>query len=318
MAAQKAVGRHMKLMAAWLAGALLAPAATHYVTVAGLGGETEYEQRFESLAKEIDKLLRGSGGSAGGKVETLFGADATKAKLTEALAAIGKVATAQDSLVVMLIGHGTFDGAEYKFNLPGPDISSLELAALLDRVPGQQLVVNMTSCSGGSVPALIKEGRALITATKTGTEKNATVFARYWAEAMRDNATDTDKNEVISALEAFKYASEKTQRFYETQKRLATEHSQIEDTGKGEPTRTPSPENGQGLLAGKFALLRLGTVQAAAATPAKRALLEKKEQLEQKIDQLKYQRAAMPSDQYKKQLAALLVELAQTQEELEK
>ncbi len=306
----------MKTLALLLCGGLLAPAATHYVTVAGLGGEAEYEQRFETLAKDIDKLVRATAG--GGRVETLYGAQATKAKLSEALGAIGKAAAAQDALVVMLIGHGTFDGIEYKFNLPGPDVGSIELASLLDRVPGQQLVVNMTSCSGGSAAALMKEGRAVITATKNGGEKNATVFARYWAEALRDAAADSDKNEVISALEAFKYATEKTQRFYDTQKRLSTEHSQIEDTGKGEPTRTPGPDNGQGLLAGKFALLRLGSVQAAAATPGKRALLEKKEQLEQKIDQLKYARAAMPTDPYKKQLAALLLELAQTQEELDK
>jgi hypothetical protein len=286
------------------------------VTVAGLGGEPDYEQRFTALAKEIDKLLKGSAG--GGKVETLSGAEATRAKLSDILGSLSKSATAQDSTVVMLIGHGTYDGVDYKFNLPGPDVSSVELATMLDRLPGQQLVVNMTSCSGGAVAALMKPGRAVITATKSGTEKNATVFARYWAEALRDAGSDTDKNEVVSALEAFKYANEKTQRFYETQKRIATEHAQIEDTGKGEPTRAPAPDNGQGLLAAKFPLLRIGSAQVAANNPAKRKLLERKEELEQKIDQLKYQRAAMPTDQYKKQLAALLLELAQTQEELDK
>ncbi|MDX1984987.1 MAG: hypothetical protein SFV51_32240 [Bryobacteraceae bacterium] len=306
----------MRLCALILGLSLACHAATHYVTVAGLGGEPDYEQRFTSLAKEIDKLLRGSAG--GGRVETLAGPQATRAKLSEVLATLSKAATAQDSLVLMLIGHGTFDGADYKFNVPGPDVSSVELASLLDRIPGQQLVVNMTSCSGGAVHALMKEGRAVITATKSGTEKNATVFARYWAEALRDTGADTDKNEVISALEAFKYANEKTQRFYETQKRIATEHAQMEDTGKGEPTRAPAPDNGQGLLAGKFPLLRIGSAQVAANNPSKRKLLEKKEELEQKIDQLKYQRAAMPTDQYRKQLAALLLDLARTQEEIDK
>ena len=35
----------------------------------------------------------------------------------------------------MLIGHGTFDGVEYKFNLVGPDITAAELAALCDKFP---------------------------------------------------------------------------------------------------------------------------------------------------------------------------------------
>ena len=40
--------------------------------------------------------------------------------------------------------------------------------------------------------------------------------------------------------------------------------------------------------------------------------------MEQKIDALKYQKAAMSQDDYKKQLASALVELARIQEELDK
>ena len=35
-----------------------ARAATYYITVAGLGGEADYEQRFEGLANDLDKLLK--------------------------------------------------------------------------------------------------------------------------------------------------------------------------------------------------------------------------------------------------------------------
>src|SRR5262249_10438524 len=131
---------------------------------------------------------------------------------------------------LMMIGHGTFDGSEYKFNLPGPDISAPELAVLLNRIPAtRQLIVNMTSASGGSLDALKKDNRVIIAATKSGTEKNATVFSRFWVEALRDPAADTDKNQVITALEAFKYAQAKTTAFFTDQKHLATEHAQLED-----------------------------------------------------------------------------------------
>jgi hypothetical protein len=219
----------------------------------------------------------------------------------------------------MLIGHGSFDGTDYKINLQGPDLSAAELAGLLDRVPAKrQLVVNMTSSSGGSIDVLRKPERIVITATKSGTEKNATVFAKYWAEALSDPAADIDKNETISALEAFKYAEQKTSNYYETNKRLATEHPVLEDTGKGEGVKTPSAENGEGLLAGRFPLLRRGALASAAGDPKKKELVARKEGLEQQIDALKYQKAAMPADQYKKQLGALLLELAKTQEEIDK
>jgi hypothetical protein len=291
-------------------------AATFYVTVAGLGGEPDYEQRFSSLAQEIDKLLR-TGPDP--KITTLSGAQATKTQIQSAFSQIAKEAKPTDALVLMLIGHGSFDGIEYKINLPGPDLSGVELASLLDRVSAtRQLVVNMTSASGGSRAALEKHGRVVITATKSGTEKNATVFARYWVEALRDPSADTDKNESVSALEAFTYADQKTTQFYETQKRLATEHPTLEDTGQGDGARKPSPENGQGLLASQFTVLRLGATQMAASTPEKKALLEKREQLEQQIDKLKYEKAAIAPDAYKQQLAQLLLELAKTQAELDK
>jgi hypothetical protein len=292
-------------------------AATFYVTVAGLGGEPEYEQRFASQAQEIDKLIRV--GNPDAKVQTLYGPQATKAQLQNVLAGIAKEAKLGDAFVLMLIGHGSYDGVDYKINLPGPDLSAIELATLLDRIPaGRQLVVNMTSASGGSRAALEKPNRAVITATKSGSEKNATIFARYWVEALRDPAADTDKNETVSALEAFVYAEQKTSQFYETQKRLATEHPTLEDTGQSDGTRKPSPENGEGRVASQIAMLHIGATKAAANTPEKKALLAHREELEQQIDTLKYQKAATPPDEYKKQLEALLLELAKTQAELDR
>ncbi len=304
----------MKLLALLLAGAT-GHAATFYVTIAGLGGEPEYEQRFHGWASDLKKIVSASGDA---RVETLEKADATKANIRATLDKVAKEAKAEDALVVTLIGHGSFDGTDYKFNIPGPDITAAELAGMLDRIPAKrQLVVNMTSASGGAIPALRRENRVVITATKAGTEKNATIFARYWVEALRDGAADTDKNETVSALEAFRYAEAKTAKFYEQMKRLATEHAVIEDTGKGDGVKTPSPENGYGLVAGSFPVLRMGTL-ARSTDPERRKLIDKKEDLEQQIDRLKYQKAAMPIEDYRRQLGALLLELSKTQAELDK
>ena len=277
-------------------------AATYILTVAGLGGEPDYEQRFTMLATDTDKVLR-AGGQTDRIVETLKGADATKAKVEASLNRIASQAKSADAFVLMMIGHGTFDGTEYKFNLPGPDISGTELAALLNKIPaGRQLVVDMTSSSGGAVSAFKKDNRVVITATKSGMEKNATVFARYWVEALRDPTADVDKNETISALEAFQYAEKKTAQFYSEQKRLATEHPQVDDQQR----------------ASAFPLLKFGSASAVVTDPAKRDLIAKKEDIENKIDALKYQKSLLAPDDYRKQLQALLLDLAKAQEAIDK
>jgi hypothetical protein len=318
MVAAPEVGCGMKrvliLAIAW-ACAIPGRATTYYVVVAGLGGEPDYEQRFTAATNDLDRIFKSEGPAT--QVTTLAGAQSTAAKLKEALGAVARASKADDEFVLILIGHGSFDGVEYKFNLVGPDVTAAEIASLCDRIPAhRQLIVDTTSASGGAVQAFERPGRAVIAATKSGTEKNATVFARYWVEALQDPSTDTDKSDTISAMEAFTYATKKTAAFYDSEKRLATEHAVFNDSGSGDPVRDAG--NGQGLLLSSFTLLRLGAGQQAANDPAKRALLEQKDDLEQKIDALKYQKAAMDPADYKKQLTDALVELAKVQEALDK
>jgi hypothetical protein len=303
---------------ALMLAALPAHATVYYVAVSGIGGEPDYEQRFGALIKDVSKILQESSGNV--KVYALSGAEATRARVTEVMGQVASQAKPEDDFLLLLIGHGTFDGVEYKLNLTGPDLSGADLAALCNRIPAKrQLVVNTTSASGGSLAALQKPGRGVVAATKSGTEKNATVFARYWVEALRDANADVDKNEAISALEAFQYATRKTADFYESQKRLATEHAIFDDTGKSaEGVRAASTETGEGMLLSSFTLVRIGAAQRAAADPAKRELFDKKEELERKIDTLKYQKAAMADAEYRQQLTAALLELARVQQELDK
>jgi hypothetical protein len=288
---------------------LAVPAASRQIVVAGLGGEPDYEKRFTSLAQEVQKY-------AG--AEALVGAAATRDALLKALARMAESATDDDETTLLLIGHGAWDGERYKFNVPGPDITDDEIKTALNRIKGRQVVVLATTASGAAIPALKREKRVVITATRSGTERNAVVFSRYWVEALRNAEADTDKNEVVTALEAFRYADRKTADYYESQKRLATEHPLIEDTGKSDGVRNPGPDNGVGLLAARIPVVRFGAAQEALKDPAKQKLLARKEQIERDIDKLKYEKAAMPVAEYKKKLADLLIELARVQEAIDK
>jgi len=273
--------------------ALAAPAAERVLFVAGLGGEPDYEQRFQSLAREGAKL---SGGVA------LMGPQATRQALRDAIARAASELGEDGLFALVLIGHGTWDGLSYKFNLPGPDVTAEELRAWLDGVKARQIVVLATSASGAALKELAHPRRAVLAATRSGMEKNAVTFPRYFVEALRDPAADTDKNESVSALEAYRYAVQKTAAFFKTQKRIATEHAAMED-----PSGT-----------GRAPLVRFGAAQAALNDPLKRALLAQREKFEIEIEKLKREKAALPPDEYKKRLQALLVALANIQEEIER
>lgn len=296
--------------------ALPLAATTFYVNVGGLGGQEDYESRFKANVDELDKLTKAVPQA---KVFSLSGAQATKLRLKEVFAQIATESKPDDILVVTLIGHGTFDGVDYKFNLPGPDASSKDFAIwLLPIHAKRQLVVNTTSASGASLADLRQDGRTVITATKSGTEKLSTVFPRYWLEALRDPQADADKNEVISALEAYRYAESKTTKYYEANKRLATEHPLLADTASAAGFRTPDPTKGEGMVAMRTPVLIFGSIQNAAKTPEKQALLHQREALEQQIDNLKLRKAAMQAEQYRTEMRNLLLQVARIQQELDK
>jgi hypothetical protein len=272
-------------------------AADYYVIAAGLGGEPEYEAAFRSMAKESAKLLKSG-------QKPLTGEKGTKAALREAIRNVAASAKPEDTVTVLLFGHGTFDGSVYKLNVPGPDVTADELKGMLGGVKARQLVVLATSCSGAAAETLRSPNRTIVSATRSGTEKNAVVFGRYWVEALRDPSADTDRNESLTAAEAFQYAQLKTANFYETQKRIATEHAVLADS-------TP-PQ------ASRYVLTRSDAARKVIDNPQKRGLLARRDEIEKNIDLLKLEKAALPLEEYKRRLTALLTELAQVEEELER
>lgn len=318
MAAAPPLGCGVRLLPGlFLACVFTLPAANYYLIVAGLGGAPEYEKQFQQWASETQRALQGAGPSV--HIEMLTGPKATRQQVDAVVTKMTADVQPDDTFALLMIGHGTFDGDTYKFNVPGPDITAGELAALLDRIPARrQLVVNMTSASGGSLPVLARKGRVVITATKSGTEKNLTVFPRYFLDALRDPEADTDKSGGVSALEAFRYTQRKTVNYFESEKLLATEHATLDDTGSKDGTRDPSAANGEGLAASAFPLLPAGATAAVAASPEKQKLLARKDELEAKIDKLKYQKAAMPEDEYRRQMSQLLLDLARAQAEIDR
>src|SRR5271170_6530599 len=133
-------GELRMLLLAWVClFAQYSRAAVYYVTVAGLGGEPDYEQRFTAEAKDLDKIFKASGSTA--HVYTLTGTQATASYLKDTLGTVAREAKADDDLVLILIGHGSFDGVEYKFNLPGPDVTAGEIGAMCNRIQARRQLI---------------------------------------------------------------------------------------------------------------------------------------------------------------------------------
>jgi len=280
----------------------------------GPGGEEAYTKQFEKWTNELRKALSERYGFDPARMRVLTEKQSEASTLATA-EAVRRVFTqlkselqADNVLLVFLLGHGSFDGKESKFNLVGPDISATEYNALLSSLPTRRVVViNMSSASGEFVKSLSAKGRIVITATRNGQETNATHFPGFFIDALNATDSDTDQDGHISVLEAFVYATRLTAEFYTRTGRLATEHALLEDTGDG--VGKERAEGGEGLLARATYLDSLSLEQAA-ENVAVAKLLKEKTRLEGEIEQLIARKSNLAETEYEANLERLFVELA--------
>lgn len=146
---------------------LLAPlpalAALYAVVVEGLGAKRS--MRRSSTSRSRSSRPHRSRSPAAARCVRSWGRT-RRATMQSHLRALAKVVKRDDHVAVYLIGHGSFDGTEFKFNMPGPDLTGQDLRRLLDALPTEnQLVVSTGSASGSLADVLKKESRVLITAT---------------------------------------------------------------------------------------------------------------------------------------------------------
>jgi hypothetical protein len=288
------------LTAAVLLMPTIAAAAPFTFVVAGLGGEPAYEQRFREQAAAIAEAAEKAAG-APGHVVVLSGEQARRESLRKELAAFAGKMKENDSATVVLIGHGSYDGEEYRFNLPGTDITGAELAQLFDKFAAkQQLIVNSTSASGATSDLWKRPQRIVITATKSGGERTATRFAQFWAQAVTGDGADVNKDEVVTAAEAFDFANRQVAASFKSDVALATEHA-----------RMAADENAT------FQVARLSGSAVSGSDPEVAALLTQRGQVEHDLAGVKERKAALSQDEYYDELEGVLVKLALLQKQID-
>lgn len=209
------------------------------VVVVGAAGTDEYGKIFaaeldtwRNVADSADVVLRVVGDPEKAATETT-----DKTTLEAVLQEERAVATPSLPLWLIFIGHGTFDGRTAAFNLRGPDLTSAECVTWLKEMRRPTAIIDTTAASSPFLTALSAPGRVVITATKSGQERNYARFGRYFARRVIDPEADLDKDEQTSLLEAFLAAARDTAEFYKQEGRIATEHPLLDDDGDGRGVR---------------------------------------------------------------------------------
>lgn len=191
-------------VALWLGGACFGWAAEQasVIVASGVGGNDEYAGTFEKWTADWN--------AAAATASAQCATAADLASLQQAVQAQPRETPAP--LWLVLIGHGTFDGRDGKFNLRGDDLAASTLAEWLRPFKRPLVIVCGFSASGSFLKALSGPDRVIVTATKSGSESNFARFGGYFAAAIGDPAADFDKDGQTSVLEAWLAASEQSRR----------------------------------------------------------------------------------------------------------
>jgi hypothetical protein len=299
-----------------LVAALSTPLAAenrYALVITGAPGGEAFISTYATWAQQLSSVFTEHLGFPAEHVIVLSGTSkeeaeqSTQQNVRAAIARLRRDVQKGDLLVILLVGHGTVDDGQAKFNLVGPDLTSEVWGALLADLPGRVVVVNT---SGGSFPFLrdlASRGRIVVTATESTAQRYDTVFPEHIIAALRDPAADLDKNGRVSVWELFVRTSKGVAAHYERQGLLATERALLDDTGDG--TGIEAVGTGEdGALARATYLER--DAAAMDADPELTDLLARRRSLEEHAERLKQRKVTMPIETWEREFEALMIDLA--------
>ena len=289
------------------------------IVVSGAAGGPEYATQYAQWSDGLSRTLVESLKFDPALVTVL--ADTPKTATTStaenvrrAITAVRERMTRDDLLLIVLIGHGTFDGTDAKFNLVGRDLESAEWSALVRPLPGRVVIVNTSSASFPFLERLSGPRRVVITATDSVAQRFDTVFPEYFISALTDPAADLDKNGRISMWEAFASATTSVRRHYQQRGQLSTERPLLDDNGDGVGKDSADPGDDGSLASRTY--LDESLPGAAPTDDVLLKLLQKKAMLEADVDDLKIRKTFLPRDQYAKEFERIMIELAQVSHDI--
>lgn len=287
------------------------------IVLQGAGGTEEYGELFSQWTERwIAAAQRGGLSPLRSIAGTQEEGVTQKAEFVKTLSSLEHDSSAP--LWIVMIGHGTYDGREAKFNLDGPDLTAKELDDLLAPVTRTVIVINCASASAPFLEELSQSNRIVVTSTRSGDQVNFARFGDALSMAIGDSNADLDKDQQTSLLEAFLIASRKTLEFYEADGRIPTENALIDDNGDGKGTRANAFEGVRVVAQAEEAGRLLDGFQAHQfhLIPNDRdrklppEVLAQRNELEKQIELLRLRKREFEEDEYYSELEALFLKLA--------
>jgi hypothetical protein len=293
------------------------------ILIVGAPGTEEYRATFETWASRWqDAAVRGRVAChrIPGPAVSPDGAAADSSATRDALEAVVREQAARsgsEPLWIVFLGHGTFDGRAARWNLPGRDVAAGELAGWLADQQRPVIVIACASCSSPFINELAAPWRIVVAATKDGQQVQYSRFGEFLSQAISGLDGDIDRDGQTSLLEAWLFAARRTAGFYETEGRLATEHSLLDDNHDGKGTRmevftgdkpaanVTSDQPLDGEAARRWHFVRSPEEQQ--LTPDQRVL---RTALESRIELLKQKKSTLSEADYLAELEELLLPLS--------
>lgn len=287
--------------------------ALDLLIVVGPPGEKEYSRVFQEEVEDWVSACR-----AGQKSFRVLDAANGKTNQLEEFAAVVTNQPASDQeFWIVLIGHGTFDGIDAKFNMAGPDLASKACAELFKSVQRPIILINCSSASAPFINQVSGSNRVVITATRSGFEENYTYFGQFFAKAIADRSADLDKDGQVSLLEAFLATTRRVEDFYKNEKRLATEHALLDDNGDGKGTPAsfyrgvrPAKKPDEAANVDGFRAHQIHFLPNESEARLSPALRKRRNDLELELERIRPRKLELSEEAYLQQIEPLLVELA--------
>ena len=273
----------------------------HVLVVSGLSGDPAFKKSFEQIVGTVTQAARVKWGVTDSSMivlmedslpNALSNGRSTRLAVGNAFTTLSTRMKPGDVFLVLLLGHGSGEGAGSKVNLPGPDATAAEYATWVSGFAKQSVVfVNAATGSGDFLSTMAAPGRVVITATRSAVERNESIFAGLFAKALASEEADDDKDGRVSVLEAFRYAQREVAKVYDSSGRMQTEHAQLSDS-----TRATTLSFGKTLVS---------------ADPRVAALIAERQALESGVAALRAKKPTMDEAAYEKALERLLVAIAE-------